>query len=416
MKSSNHCVLKASLTVLAICIAMAPAARAQGSWSAPVPFQIPSGCPGISALNAAGQMVGVESVPTANPVTNPIVVCTSDDGVHWSGPTQLGVGNQTQVVLAPDGRAVLVFEQEVLNPNLATSNLHFSVRPPGGTFSTPEIFNNEGGQFSLGMDKEGNVRAAWAPATFNVETASLPAGDRKFGPTTVLCSTRTCRDVHTTVSANGGAYVTWDNNAVVFAASGSVLGNLAAPVGAASNGRICPALPGCFIPHGTLTDSGQGALVWSHRNIQGCNIRNPDGSWPLQFFPTNPVGTSNNCAIDSAGNAIAIFQLAQSTGSQAVMFVRPAGGNFGAPIALPELDTAHGFTLISDSAGTIILVWGDASGNVMARQNLPGGGLGPSTIVGAGSLGLATIVPDPTTGGGLALVGVTGGISHMQVP
>lgn len=222
--------------------------------------------------------------------------------------------------------------------------------------------------------------------------------------------------------------MTWDfNNGEIMAASGSVLGNLAAPVVAANAGRICGGNPGCFIPHGTLTDSGQGALTWFNRGGNGCNIRNPDGTWPLQFFPgfppssTNPTptGTSANCAIDSAGNAITIFKIATTSNStpHQVMFVRPAGGNFGAPTALPELDTANGFTLISDSAGTIILVWADASGNIMARQNLPGGGLGPSTIVGPGSsLGLATIVPDPATGGGLALVQVTGGISHMQVP
>src|SRR5690348_2655316 len=112
------------LIAAAASTAVAVPAQAASSWSPPV--QLPGSCGGSVAVNAAGVQAaaGYQQNPD-NSIT--VQVCTSADGQTWSAPVTLAQGVSPAVAIAPDGRAVAVWEG---GPGTSPT-VQASVRPPG---------------------------------------------------------------------------------------------------------------------------------------------------------------------------------------------------------------------------------------------------------------------------------------------
>src|SRR5262245_14729178 len=84
-------------------------APAWAGWSTPV--QLPPACapPG----NGLGQNLalngnGLWAIATAQMAG--VTVCTSSDGVNWTGPTVIGQGFEPAVAVAPNGKIVVVWQ------------------------------------------------------------------------------------------------------------------------------------------------------------------------------------------------------------------------------------------------------------------------------------------------------------------
>jgi hypothetical protein len=358
--------LPALLIALGTSTAVAPPAQAAGSWSAPV--QLPGLCGGSVAVNAAGAQV-TAGFSNAN---MSIQVCASADGQSWSAPVTLAQGVSPAVAIAPNGRAVAVWEG---GPGTAAT-LQASVRPPGGQWSTAVTLATNYGQPLIGIDGSGNAIAAWVAANGAIDTASLPAGGSWTAVTTLAARGQA---LNLAVNSTGAAIVTWGTRSATMADSGTVLGGFATPV------TVGPAPPYPIgHTHVALNDAGQAALAWASGAANLAATRSSGGTWStptqLSASPAGPVGV----AIDGGGDAIAVFEQLQAAGSSytAVAYTskRPAGGTWAPPALLSVLgDATVDSRAVADSAGTFVVAWQDRTTQTLnVVTSPPGGGFGPA--------------------------------------
>ena len=378
--------LPALLIVLGTSAAVAPVAQAAGSWSSPVP--LPGLCGGAIAVNAAGAQV-TAGFSNAN---MSVQACTSPDGHTWSAPVTLAPGISPAVAIAPDGRAVAVWDG---GPGTAAI-LQASVRPPGGQWSAPVTLATDYGQPVIGIDGSGNAVAAWVAANGAIDTASLPAGGTWTAVTTVAARGQA---LNLAVNSTGAAIITWGTRSATVADSGTVLGGFGTP----ANVGFAPSYP-VGHTHVALNASGQAALVWTTGVANWAATRSAAGTWSTQTqLSANPDGPVD-VAIDGAGDAIAIFEQLQAAGSNytAVAYTskRPAGGTWAPPalLSVPG-DNATGSRAVADTAGTFVVAWQDRttqSLNTTPTLNVvtspPGGGFGPAATF-PGALGDLKIAP-----------------------
>ena len=168
---------------------------------------------------------------------------------------------------------------------------------------------------------------------------------------------------------------------MIEAASGTILGGLAAPV---TVGSTYGGLSALTAPRVALNDAGAASLAWQAGTNERVVTRTAVGTWsnPTQLSANGAGGIGT--AIDGAGNAIAAFGQLQQTGTPAYVSVRPAGGTWGAPILLSALTDKGVGGVAGDAAGTFIVTWTTSTGTVVALTVPPGGGFGPGTAVGSG--------------------------------
>jgi hypothetical protein len=387
----------ALLIALGTGIAFTLPAHAAGSWSAPV--QLPAGCAASSvpigsvAVNAAGAEVAAANVNGFSGVS----VCTSTDGQTWSVPVTVGQGVGPAVALAPDGRALVAWE----GGTTTATDIEASVRPPGGTWSAPVVVSSVGypGAPLIGIDGSGNAIIAYVQgATGTIATASLRAGG-SWTPVQTL-ATRYGSGLDMAVNSTGSVILTWAAKGTgvgVYAASGTVLGGLAAPVKVG-----LPPYPGGRTSV-ALNNAGQAAMVWA-MGAGAVNVaatRTAAGTWstPVQLS-ANEAGPLD-VAIDGAGNAIAIYEQYVLTGGTYITPLYasklPAGGTWGAPTLLsaPGDSAAGGGRVAADPTGTFVVAWADATTRTLtALTSPPGGGFGPAFFApNVGQVGRLVIAP-----------------------
>jgi hypothetical protein len=353
---------------MATSVAVPPPAQAAGSWSAPV--QLPGSCGASIAVNAAGAQV-TAGFTTGN---GSVQACTSLDGQTWSGPVTLAPGISPAVSIAPNGRAVAVWEGGG-GPGTAAI-LQASVRPPGGQWSTAVTLGTDYGQPVIGIDGSGDAIVAWVAANLAIDTASLPAGGKWTKAKTLAAKGQA---LNLAVNSAGAAIVTWGTRFATLADSGTVLGGFGTPV------TVGPPPPYPIgHTHVALNDAGQAALAWVDANFNMAATRSAGGTWstPTQLSakPDGPV----DVAIDGAGDAIAVFEQFQYAGGNYIATVydskRPAGGTWGPPATLsaPGDDTA-GTRAVADAAGTFVVGWQDRTTHTLnVLTSPPGGGFGPA--------------------------------------
>jgi hypothetical protein len=373
-------VLPAALIAVATGTALASPAQALTGWSPPV--QLPGACGAALAVNAAGTEVAAGSDNT-----NSVQACTSADGQTWSAPVTVGRGYNPVVAIAPDGRVVVVWR------STTEAGVSASVRPPGGQWGPPvTVTTDPYRDLVVGIDGSGNAIAAWMTGGNAVDTASLPAGAKKWTKITTLATQGQAVDL--AVNATGAAIITWATRSGAVAASGTVLGGFAAPV------TLGPP-PGYPIGHTRVVLNGQGdaAAAWvAWNNVDLVATRSPDGSWaPAATLSTTSYGRID-VAIDGAGDARAIFgQLYGSNPnfiSVAYTAARPAGGTWSTPALLSAPgDATTSLHVVADAAGTFVASWLDTTtGALTVLTSPPGGGFGPGTTF-AGAFGDLKIAP-----------------------
>src|SRR5216683_3344288 len=179
-----------------------------------------------------------------------VQACTSVDGQTWSAPVTLAHGVSPAVAIAPDGRAVAVWEG---GAGTVQATVQASVRPPGGQWSTVVTLSTDAyGHPVIGIDGSGNAIAAWAGGSGAIDTASLPAGGK------------------------------WTRV------------NTLAPTGQAVGLAVNPA--------------GAAIITWATRTANMAATRTAGGTWStpaqLSAHPDGPV----DVAIDGAGDALAVFK------------------------------------------------------------------------------------------------------------
>ena len=402
--SNNSSSVITVMVMLGVCLIAAPAQA--GQWSTPVQPPVgcrstPSGAPSL-ALNASGAWVIAAYAQSGSGLEAfSVSACTSSDGMNWSGPITIGLGTSPAVAVAPDGRAVVVWQG---GPATAP-NLQASIRPAsGGSWSAPVVVSTVAGHPLIGMDAGGNAIAVWAGTTLStpVATASLPSNGHWTAAKTLVAQGG---GIGLATNAVGDVIIGWKTQSgQVQVVSGSILGGFAAPVVLGSAPRN--ALPSLQV---ALNGEGAASFAWQ-ANSSSNNVvtRTPGGTWSGITQLPGPNVAGIGTAIDGIGNAITVFAVIKPTGTLTYATRCPAGGAWGAPTLLSAPNDKGGVGVAGDSAGTFVVIWNDAAGNVQAVTVTPGEGFGSPTPVGA-SPSRRLLVP------GKAVLWTTAGISTERL-
>jgi hypothetical protein len=336
--------------------------------------------------------------------TTHVQVCTSPDGKTWQaadlgpGGDEPHGGQHPTVALSPDGHVVAVWGSAVGCPAACDYIVQAAVRKPGGGWGAPVTLTTDlyfgGGGIVLGMDGAGNAIAAWVGNYANASHyAVLPAGGR-WGRVQELSNGNVQGAAHNlglAVSSDGSVVIAFANKRdAIWAASGTILGGLSAPVfvAAADYSNVSA-------PKVALDDAGQASLIWSQTTRTEAATRTPGGTWSAPAVLASQASSSVATAIDGAGNAIAMFGLSYSW--------HLADGSWETATSLPA--GSSGGLAVADPAGTF--VYADGGGNAFtfgagAASFGPGSGS-------RGSLADLKIVP------GLAVMLAAGAVSAEAV-
>jgi hypothetical protein len=356
-----------------------------GSWSGPV--QLPGSCGSSVAVNRAGAMAAGGTFTAADGTTH-VQVCTSPDGKTWQatdlgpGGTEPHGGQHPVVALSPDGHAVAVWGSAVGCPAACAYIVQAAMRPPGGSWGAPVTLTTDlyfgGGGIVLGMDDAGNAIAAWVGSYAGASHYAVLPASGSWGPAQELSNGNVQGAAHglgLAVSPDGSVVVAFANKGdAIWAASGTVLGRLSAPVFVATGDYSTDSAP-----KAAVDDAGNASLVWSQHGRTEAATRSPGGTWSAAAVLASQASSSVATAIDGAGNAIAVFGPSYSW--------HLAGGSWRPAASLPA--GSSGGLAVADPAGTF--VYADSGGNAFtfaAGATSFGTGSGSR-----GSLGDLKIVP-----------------------
>lgn len=315
---------------------------------------------GVAAAAAAMSLAANGGAQAAAPApwVGPVEVSQATDGAgscSLSNCPGIGPGD---VAVTPDGDVVAAWTRQDAS---GAYHVEAAERPAGGSFGTPQ---------DVGI-------AALEPDPFNgfVTRPSPPEVE---------------------VDAQGAAVIAWlgpvTGKRVVQAVSkpgGGSFGepaNVSSPGQDASNVRLA------------MNRSGEAVTVWSRSNgtdaIAQAAVRAPGGAFgaPQDLSETGRNATEADVAIDSQGNAVAVWARSNGTNVVVQAATRPAGGNFSAPAAAQSL-SANGANAISpdvalDAQGRATAIWQRGSAIQSSARNT-GGAFGSVDDLGTSNLQFA---------------------------
>jgi hypothetical protein len=150
-----------------------------------------------------------------------------------------------------------------------------------------------------------------------------------------------------------------------------------------------------FEPQVAVDSSGNSLTVWTRSDGTNLRIqalmRTPSGSFgPIDNISDAGQNSSEpQVAFDASGNAIAVWSQSQGANTRIEAAFRPAGGSFGAPVAISAAGGSASNPHVSfDSSGAAVAVWERFDGTnlrIQAATRPPSGSFGPAqTLSGAG--------------------------------
>jgi len=378
---------------------VAASTPAWAGWSTPV--QPPAAC--APSGNAAAQSLALNGSGSWAMVTDQtagVTVCTSSDGVSWTGPTVIGQGDAPAVAVAPNGKIVVVWQGGAVT----SPDVEAAYKLAGGSWTAPVVLDStRGGHPLISMDSSGNAIAVWIPGSGAAKTASLPATGSWTATTTLSTAGY---DIGLATNSSGQAIVgvRAGHDGPILAFSGTILGGLGAGV------NLAGTYANAHHPiHIAMNAAGAASMTWESGNGALSALRGTDGTWgtPVAWEVGNHDGIDT--AIDNTGNVIVAFGQYTGTGNPVPVYgaLHPAGGSWGSAVLLSSLSDLGRPFVAGDPAGTFVVAWTNSSSTITALTIPPGGGLtGTTAVVSPGSVLQLTMIPGLavlwTTGGGVA--------------
>jgi hypothetical protein len=314
-------------------------------------------------------------------------------GRGWSVPVDLDVdagggyesSQSPQVAVDPEGNATAVWERRL---DGRTFVIQSATRPAGGSWSAPVTISS-GGRLNyrprVVVDSEGNATAVWLWSIGEssvVQSATCPAEGSWSAPVDVSAVGRAAFFFDVALDSQGGATAVWEEETkgAIQSATRLAEGIWSAPVDISVAGAFAHS------PQVAVDSQGNATAVWERYNPQGTLIqsatRPAGGSWsaPVSLFKPRRHAQQPQVAVDSQGDATAIWE--RSNGSDLVIqgATRPLGGSWSAPVDISAGDGRGGdhSLLVVDSRGNATAVWRGYDSNhsnfaIQAATRPPGG-------------------------------------------
>lgn len=239
-------------------------------------------------------------------------------GSAWEAPQAIsGTGGVAEgpLALAVDeaGDAVAAWTER----SGGSEAVEVSVRPAGGSWSTPKTFAT-GGEAAkapaVAVDPDGDVVLGWvqeAGGVRTIEGSSLPAGTLSWtAPTPLSGNLEEAEAISITISASGTATAVWHStDGVMTWISGASL-----QIGGTwtLEGEVSEPAPATESPQVEVDGAGEFFAIWSRAGVGRVTEvarRAPGGTWghAVPISSNGPLAEHPRIAVGPAGNAVAVW-------------------------------------------------------------------------------------------------------------
>jgi hypothetical protein len=294
---------------------------------------------------------------------------------QWLTPQTLSQPGQDasrqQVAFDQGGDAIAVW-QSTGGPQ---PQIMASARPAGGAFGAVQTLSDPSTSSTspdVASDAQGNSIAVWLHfdgANTRVQAAYRPAGGSFAAPQTLSPAGYEAREPRVAMNAAGEAMLIWSLGSGL---SEEIQTAAAPPGGLFGEAHDLTSFTTlASVPQVALDSHGDALAVWD--GWDGANIRIQDalrpagGSFGAPGFlsPSGYNADTPQIAFDSNGNALAVWRFDGSPASTVEGDYRPSGGEFGAPqtASAPSSQPAQAPQVAFDGDGYGVVTWQQSDGS-----------------------------------------------------
>jgi hypothetical protein len=372
--------LVALLGAVAALLLVASPASARPAWLLPVDLlstgEDSVGQPQV-AIDPAGNEIAIWQRATGR--FDAVVESASRPlGGSWSGPTRLSASDgeifAPQLAVDSAGNALAIWF------SFTGGFIESAHRPAGGSWSAPIRLSAGGANTDarLAIDRNGNALAIWQ--RFNgtesiVESAFRPLGGGWSGPVELSAAPDIAERPQIAFDPSGNAVAIWDR---IDRPTSRFIETASRPLGGgwSEPSKLSAAGTEAVDPHIGVDSAGNALAIWQ-RVDRGDSViesasRPLGGDWSRPT-PVSPSGFNSQLAVDPAGNAVAIWQRFNGTESIIESASRPVGGDWSGPALL----SATAFSSLGNNGsqpqvaiypnGTAVAVWDRLNGGPDSR-------------------------------------------------
>jgi hypothetical protein len=304
----------------------------------------------------------------------------------WTTPRDISAAGhdsfKPQVVVDPSGNALAVWFRSG-GPTVVQA----AARPAGGTWQATQDISVDGQGArdpQVALDPSGNAVAVWYRSdggSWIVQAAYRPAGGSWQAPENLSVPGQDAVLPKIAFDPVGNAIAVWQrrngNNYIVQAAARPAGGAWETPLDLSTVGGDA------VVPEVALDTAGNALAIWQRYNgseyiVQAAG-RPAGAEWeaPQDLSAVGHSADDAQVAFDSAGNGLAVWSRFNGSAYVVQAAERPAGGTWAAPQNLSvDPGGARGPQLAFDQAGNALVVW-DAAGaglNIVQALDRPAGG------------------------------------------
>jgi hypothetical protein len=337
-------------------------------------------------------------------------------GGTWQPAVSLsaGYGQRPRIAMDPKGDAVALWERG--GPG---ESIEASARPAGGAWQAAQTISAAGATADfaqIALDGEGGAVAVWQQhigpgAHETIQAAVLPAGGAWQAPVTVSSEGEDASRPRVSVDSKGDAVVVWQRHALP---NNSLIQGAFKPAGGVWQSQVNLTAESeiAFEPVAAIDAGGNVVAVWEHYDGTDLIIQSAErpagGLWQpaVNLSAAGQNAVHPQVGMDPQGDAIAVWP--RNNGSNVIIqgAVRPAGSSWQAAVDLSEGgQSAFEAHVAVDSHGDALAVWERSNGSRMVIQgaarpaggpwqpaaDLSGGGGSQEPNVALGSHGAAAV-------------------------
>jgi hypothetical protein len=296
--------------------------------------------------------------------------------INWSDPVDLSTPVNTidppQVAVNSAGNAVAVWSEfNGGNRVIPTAKLPF-----GGVWATPTIVLDTANSVDdprVAMDADGNIITLWklfsGPNTF-VQASTLPVGGTTWtDPVDVSAVIGSVGTPQLALNEHGKAIAIWQHSTggigIIQASRLAFGGVWTTPTDLSNPGQDAS------FPQVAVDPAGNAVAVWERSNgtniiIQAATFSSEGTTWTTPVNLSNPGQDARfpQVAVDSAGNAVAVWQRSDGTNTIIQATTLPFGAaTWTTPVNLsdPGQDASSSQVKV-DPAGNAVAVWQRSDG------------------------------------------------------
>jgi hypothetical protein len=294
---------------------------------------------------------------------------------RWLTPQTLSQpgqdAGQQQVAFDQGGDAVAVW-QSTGGPQPV---IMAAARPAGGAFGIAQTLSDPSSYSmspEVSSDAQGNSIAVWLHfdgANARIQAAYRPAGGSFGSPQTLSAAGYEAREPHVAMNAAGEAVLVWSLGSGL---NEEIQAATAAPGGVFGEAHdLTTFTTVASVPRVALDSHGDAIAVWD--GWDGSNIRIDDAlrpaggtfGTPSFLSPSGYNADTPQIAFDSSGNALAVWRFDGSPASTIQGDYRPSDGEFDAPqtVSAPSSQPAQAPQVAFDAQGDGVVAWQQSDGS-----------------------------------------------------